>query len=132
MTTVRLVIFLLMIFCSLFSISAKAADPLITAEPYCMVLHNDTGYTVLGSIGTDYYVAPDGTKGRHVSNFRLAKDEKQQVCSNGPFFEGYKLELVIRTLFPVFSCKTGLGGEVRIYITKKEDGRTNEYHATCL
>ncbi len=111
---------------------AQEREPLITEESYCMILHNDTGYTLYGSIGTDYYVGPDGQKARHVSNIKLGKDERQQVCSNGPFYEGYKLELTIRTLFPVFSCKTALGGEVRIYMQEKEDGFGKNYFADCL
>lgn len=56
---------------------------------------------------------------RHEKNFNLQPDETVEVCSTGPFFQGYKVELTIRTIMPLFTCHTRLSGN--IYLRKKWD-----------
>lgn len=106
----------------------------VTAQPICFNIRNTAPYKVYGQVATDYYTTPDGTKARHTGTFRLeAKGtlhEKEgyplditEFCSSGPFYPGRKMELMIRTLVPIFTCKTSVEmGEIIIRGQKKEDG----------
>jgi hypothetical protein len=111
----------------------KVAQPMgqvMTAEPQCFIIASDAPYTVFGTVATDYYVGKDGGKTRHQQNFRL--DPKQQVraCSTGPFYPGQKLDFIIRTLIPIFTCKISPAGTIMIHGSFKADGRT-ETTADC-
>ena len=115
-----------------FAPNAAQAQEILN-EPICFTVRNTASHKVYGNFVTDYYTAEDGTQARHRSNFRLdeagAKDPEKgfpldaaEFCSYGPFFEGRKLELVIRTLIPVFSCKTSVEkGEIVIAKGNSED-----------
>lgn len=106
----------------------------IVADPICFAVRNEAPYKVYGNFATTEFTRPDGVKTRHRSNFRL--DEKGAVdpktgealdraefCSYGPFFPGRKLELVLRTLFPVFNCITKIDqGELVISGYRKPEG----------
>ncbi len=116
----------------------------ILNEPVCFTVRNTANHKVYGNFVTDYYTAEDGTQARHRSNFRLdeavAKDPEKgfpldaaEFCSYGPFFEGRQLELVIRTLIPVFSCKTSVEkGEIIIKSERLPDDSGNKIWAECL
>lgn len=102
----------------------------IVQEPICFILLNEAEQTVFGAIRTDAYTNPDGSKSRHTSNFRLEAAgtmneegtfpvDRAEFCSYGPFFEGRKLELTLKTLFPVFDCKTNVESGP-VVITRKE------------
>lgn len=114
----------------------------IVAESICFSVRNTASYKVFGSFVTDLYTEADGTKARHRSSFQLdaagSKDEKghasdhAEFCSYGPFFEGRKLELTLRTLIPIFSCMTRIdAGEILIQGKMKPDGGTDT-SAVCL
>ncbi len=120
--------------------AAQAASPAVPAsivegevvdQPICFNVVNNAPYTVFGTFITNIYTAEDGTKARHRSNFRLEPNFKSEFCTYGPFYEGRKLELVLRTLIPVFSCKTGINGDVMIHGRKKPEGGTDTW-AVCL
>lgn len=127
--------FLLVFVCFLFHSEAKAQD--IVQEPICFLVKNEAPYKVYGSFVTDYYTRGDGVRARHRSNFRL--DEKGSVhedegypldmaefCTYGPFYPDRKLELVIRTLIPIFSCKTRIDqGPIVISGFRKPEGGTD-------
>lgn len=134
-------IFLPFIAAFLTFVSSQGQAQEIISEPICFVLRNEAPYKVYGNFVTDYYTAPDGQQARHRSNFRLdepgAKDEQgnpsdsAEFCSYGPFYPDRKLELVLRTLVPIFSCKTRIDqGEIVIKGYKKPEGGTNTY-AEC-
>lgn len=123
-----------------FSAAAQPAGEVV-AEPICFVVRNEAPYTVYGSFVTELYTAPDGNQARHRSNFRLEaageKDEngypadRGEFCSYGPFFEGRKLELTLRTLVPIFTCKTRIdAGEIVIQGRQLPEGGT-ETKALC-
>ena len=127
----------------LFSIAAPQAviAQEITDQPICFTIRNDAPYRVYGQMATDYYTTANGTKARHTGTFRL--DAKRtmhedgypldvsEFCSSGPFYPGRKMELTLRTLIPIFTCKTSIElGEIKIHGTKKEDGTTKTW-ATC-
>lgn len=117
----------------------------IVSEPICFMVINETSHSVNGSFGTDTYTREDGVESRHRSNFRLKEKgavheeegyplDKAEFCSYGPFYEGRQLEFVIRTLFPVFSCKTNVeSGPIIIRSTPRVDDPMGgvDYSATC-
>lgn len=121
-----------MAFFLLFSAPANAQE--ITAEPICFIVRNEAQYKVYGSFVTDYYTDENGVRARHTSNFRLEPAgerhpekgyplDRAEFCSYGPFFPGRQLELVIRTLAPIFSCKTSIElGEIVIKGEEKAEG----------
>lgn len=110
--------------------AAKAQADKFTATPVCSDLINDTGHAVYGAVETDRADGADGETVYYKSNFRLKAGEKTQICSNGPFFEGGRLTLSIRSLFPLFECKTSLGRPISITAARKESGGY-DWHATC-
>ncbi len=129
-----------------FSFPAAAQSPNdpvdVVSDPICFTVRNEAPYKVYGSFVTNYYTTEDGTSARHKSNFRLdepnSKDEKTgepsdraEFCTYGPFIPERKLELVLRTLVPIFSCKTKIDqGEIVIKGFRKPEGGTNTY-AEC-
>jgi hypothetical protein len=80
----------------------------------CFNLWNTAPYTVTGSMVTALYETADATKARQRLNFRLAPKENRRFCAFGPFYPGERLELVIRTLVPIFSCYTVAQGDIII------------------
>lgn len=96
----------------------------------CFAVWNKAPYTVTGSINTNYYDTAAGTKARANRNFRLAPGEKKELCSYGPFYPGERLELVLRTLVPLFSCYTAAQGDIMIYGQIKPEGGTKTW-AEC-
>lgn len=126
-----------------FAAPAKAQQPDIVSEPICFQVRNSENFTMYGTIGTNYYTDPRGVQARHRSNFRLEAagtiDEegypadRAEFCSYGPFFEGRKLELTIRTLFPVFSCITRLDqGEIILRAERNASDSGYNYFADCF
>ncbi|MBI1259480.1 MAG: hypothetical protein GC204_18585 [Chloroflexi bacterium] len=103
----------------------------VVSDPECFKIINKAPYTVYGSINTNFYVRADGIKTRHKSNFRLENMQEADFCTYGPFYEGHKIELVLRTLVPIFTCKTAINGDIVIYGRRKSDGGTDTF-AACL
>ena len=141
---VRFLIIIVVLMCLSSKQSAAVDDPFLVTQPtqaapmgeviseaQCFNVINKAPYTVYGSINTNYFVTSDGIKTRHKSNFRLSSQEKVEFCTYGPFYEGRKLELVLRTLLPIFNCKTGVTEDVIIYGRRKSEGGTETY-AVCL
>lgn len=108
----------------------SAADGEVISEPACFNIVNKAPYGVFGTFITNYYTADDGSRARHRSNFRLKTKEKAEFCTYGPFYDGQRLELVLRTLVPVFSCKTKIDEEIMIYGRRKAEGGTDTW-AVC-
>ena len=100
-------------------------------QPGCSDLINDTDYKVYGLVRTAETPMADGTPARHEATFIIPPGDKWRVCSQGPFFEGGKVELQIKTLIPVFTCKTSLGSPIYITATRKMDDSGFDWHATC-
>lgn len=114
----------------------------ITTEPICFTIRNEAPYKIYGELRTNYFTAPDGTEARHSGTFNLEKAgtlheeegypmDRREFCSQGPFYPGRQLELIIRTLIPVFSCKTNIEiGEIVIQGKRLKEGGTKTW-ATC-
>lgn len=118
-------------------------DGEVVSEPICFQVRNTAPHMIYGNFATNYYMHPEyNTKSRHRSNFRLEAagsidDEGYpadiaEFCSYGPFFEGRRLELVLRTLVPVFSCYTRIdAGPLVIKSRRNEDDTGNIMWAEC-
>jgi len=117
----------------------------ITDEPICFNIRNEADHTVYGSVVTAYVTRPDGQKVHYDGTFRLEPkgtvDPKtgygkdfSEFCTTGPFFPGRQLEITLRTLIPVFSCKTSIEVDDIVVHSKKimKDGvETRKIWATC-
>jgi hypothetical protein len=106
------------------------AEGEVSATQQCFNVINHAPYTVHGSFVSDTYVNDGGVTARHRANFRLEEGEMTNFCSTGPFYEGGRLELVLRTLVPIFSCKTRIDGDIVINGRKKAEGGTDTW-AVC-
>ena len=117
----------------------------ITDEPICFTLRNDANHRVYGSVSTAYVTNQYGLKIHYDGSFRLEakgttdpetgyEKDITEFCSSGPFFPGRKLEITLRTLIPVFSCKSSVEvGEIVIHSqTIMKDGvEVKKMWATC-
>jgi hypothetical protein len=106
-------------------------DGEVVEKPVCFNVVNKAPYTVIGTLSTNVFKTPEGIAARHRGNFRLETGQKTNFCSLGPFYAGRKLDLVLRSLVPLFSCRTAITGDIVIYGRKKEEGGTDTW-AACL
>ncbi len=113
----------------------NAAPSIPSALPegrVCGQIHNQSPHRIYGGISTNIAGERQGTQVRHRETFSLEADEKLDVCSEGPFYEGQRLELTLRALFPLFSCKTQIASRViAIRSEPREDG-TPRFFAQCF
>lgn len=107
-----------------------AAAQEITPYPLCTQIVNEANYAVRGTLSTARGQTPDGAPIWHSSNFRLLPGERQDVCSSGPFYEGQRLELTLRTVIPVFECRTSLSAPIVIESAVMENGERKTW-ASC-
>ena len=110
--------------------SALAAGE-VSPSPICGVLYNSTSYKVYGTLSTDIAGEKEGMEIRHTESFKIEAGKRMEFCARGPFYEGRRLELSLRTLFPVFSCRTRIDREITISSRPKSEGGY-EYSADCL
>lgn len=116
----------------LFLASGAAAEAQsISPRPHCALIRNATGNTIFASVRTNFFTLPSGAHKRHEGSFRLEKDKDTQVCSTGPFYPGDQVELVVKTMIPIFSCKTRLTGTITLTSSRDEDG-VYRVSATCI
>jgi hypothetical protein len=116
--------------CVLFVTHAQAAE-LYSPTPQCAMIKNTTNSTLFLMIRTDFFENQDGSKERFQTTLRLEPQAAQEVCAKGPFFPNYQVDLSIRTLIPIFSCKTRLQGEIAITSTQRDDG-SQKFSAECV
>ena len=82
-------------------------------------------------IRTDYYLREDGSRDYHETILRIEGGKDREICAKGPFYPDYKVDLILKSLFPLFDCRTKLQGEIPI--REKMDQRGNrEFYAVCL
>lgn len=102
----------------------------ITTRPMCGKLVNRSEQTIMGTIATKSQRLPSGDMAAHQENFKLLSGEERELCTTGPFFEGRRLELTLRTLIPLFSCYTKI--DRTIYLDAKPDETGfKKLSATC-
>jgi hypothetical protein len=116
------------IFFALYAMPVRAGETV--SVPICFNIINQAPYTVMGTMITDIYDTPDGTKARHRANFSLKEREHTQFCTTGPFYPDRKLELSLHTLLPIFSCMTKIDGDIVIRGERKPQGGTKTW-AEC-
>lgn len=102
----------------------------ITAKPICGVLINRSDQSIMGTLTTAPQTLPGGDIARHRDNFKLAAGARKEFCASGPFFEGQRLELILRTLIPLFSCKTKIDKDIYLDSKTDENG-LRKVSATC-
>lgn len=96
----------------------------------CFFVHNNAPYTINGSVLSNYYTNLAGLKGRATSNFRMAPGEKKQFCTNGPYYNGTRIGLVLRTIVPIFSCYTVAQGTIEVMGAFDKDRKSKTW-AVC-
>ena len=111
-------------------VAGEVEEGEIISTPICTDLTNRSAQTIMGTITTASQTIDTGDVVKHRSNFRLDAGAKQKICAAGPFFEGRRVALVIRTLIPLFECKTTLDQEIFLDATPQDDG-TTKLSATC-
>ena len=107
---------------------AQAAD--VTPFKECATIVNSAKQQVMGVIKTESFKF-QGKVIRHEKNFNLQDGETVAVCSTGPFFPGYKVELTIRTIMPLFTCHTRLSGNIYLRSKWDEKNRITLLYADC-
>ncbi|MDY0029531.1 MAG: hypothetical protein RBR86_06275 [Pseudobdellovibrionaceae bacterium] len=122
-------LFALLLLSSMLPINTAAAAE-VTPFEECANLRNMTNQTIMGVVRTAPFKKTTGEPQRHEGAFRLEPDETATICSKGPFYDGYRVELVIRTIIPLFTCKTRLSGDIYLRKTESRDGITKLY-ADC-
>ena len=118
---------------SILALPASAIAQEIVDQPICFTIRNEAPYKVYGQMASNYYTTPDGIKARHTGTFRLEAAgtrhkekgyllDRTEFCSTGPFYPNRQMELTLRTLIPIFYCKTSIElGEIVIHGTAKKD-----------
>lgn len=102
----------------------------ISRQPDCANLINRSSVTMNGTIALMPQTLPDGKIQQYMDNFKLAPNESREICASGPFYAGRRLELTIRSLIPLFSCKTSLAGDIHLDMSEDYEG-VKQYSATC-
>jgi len=103
----------------------------VLAAPICGHLINKSSVTIHGTIATRPQVVESGESLTHTLNFKLNPGEKTEICSKGPFYDGQRLDLTIRTLIPLFNCRTRIDRDVHLLMEEDEDG-SKTYSASCF
>lgn len=103
---------------------AAARAQVFSDTPLCLTLYNSLDYEVLGHVETAEYHDAKGKLSWHRSNFRLNPEQQQKVCATGPFFDGYKLRVVLKTVMPLYSCLTTMDRILTISKKNDENGIT--------
>ena len=101
----------------------------ILSKPICSWLTNRSAQTIMGFMATASQKVASGDVVKHRENFRLDAGQRKQFCAAGPFYEGQRLELTIRTIIPLFSCKTKIDRE--IFLDAKPEPGFVKLSATC-
>lgn len=97
----------------------------------CGSIRSTIPFKIYGTLATDRAGEKDGVAARHKSTFTLSEGESLKVCSEGPFFKDQRLELTLRTMFPVFSCRTKIDREIVLSAAPRPEGGY-DYKATCF
>lgn len=122
-------------------VHAQSSEGEVLDAPICFMLVNTAPYRVLAEIQTNFYTRADGIRDSHESTMRIQaagsvndageRIDQRQICTAGPFFEGRKIRLTLKTIVPIFECKTAIDrGEVIIKGVVNDDN-TTETTAEC-
>lgn len=108
----------------------------VTPHDIPFKIRNEAPYKIFGEVATPYYInTENGQNRRNVATFVLeAVGGKDTIIfnSSGPFFPDRQLEITLRGLFPIFSCKTSIElGDIVIKGRLNDDG-TSKTWIECL
>ena len=119
-----------LLLCATLTPLSGAQAQLLSPYPYCFEIINRAPWSVYGTVESKPHTSSAGVVTHHRSNFRLEAGARESVCSSGPFYNGYRLRLVLRTLIPIFECYTAANRDV--VITGRTISETeSETKATC-
>lgn len=108
-------------------------DPEYVYPPICFEITNTAPYTVFGEVSTAEDQNDQGKIVTHRAVFRLKNQESEPVCSTGPYYEGSRLRITLRTIFPIFECKTLIYEDADIIIRGQvQNDGTTETWIECL
>jgi len=113
-----------------FPFTVQAAG-LYTERPHCAVLKNESKGTAFVAIRTDFYTAPDGSRSYYEEVIHLKEGQEREICAKGPFLPDYKVTLIVKSLFPLYECKTKLTGTIPIRERPDKEGGRDVY-AVCV
>lgn len=102
-----------------------------TGPQVCGTIVNKAEYKIYGTIMTDIAGERNGIPARHTQTLVLEPQDKVQVCSSGPFFAGGTLELTLKSLVPLFSCRTRIDRGDIIITNKPRPEGGQDWSATC-
>lgn len=102
----------------------------VLSQPICTEMTNDSDVSMQGTISTAVQTLKNGDLARHRDNFKLMPGQTREICASGPFFEGRRLELVVRTMIPLFSCKTKIDRKITLTARLDDEG-IRRYSANC-
>ena len=125
-------IFLLII--ALITIPIVAFAQIFPNDKNCIKVTNASLYTISGDFVSDKYEKDSEWGKTMVSNrykFKIKKNETQNICPSGPYFEGPSIEFVIRRAWPVFRCKALLGQDLTVTSKVNSDGG-EKFSANCF
>ncbi len=113
-----------------------AAAQEILEQPICFTIINKAPYGVLGDVKTaqDHTDAGRGEAVTYTATFKLKEGETNDVCTTGPLLEGNRVRITLRTLVPIFECKTMIYQGAQIVIRgryNKAEYKTETW-AECL
>lgn len=99
----------------------------VTQEQICFNVVNTAPYRVYGGIETNDLIRPDGIKTKHREIFRLGPEEQVQFCTTGPFYDNREIRVILRSLVPMFECKTSVMGDIVIQGVRLPEGGTRSW-----
>lgn len=79
---------------------------------------------------TDYYLREDGGRDYYETLLRIEAGKEREICAKGPFYPDYKVDLIVKSLFPLYDCRTKLQGEIPIR-EKQGQGEERSFYAVC-
>lgn len=112
-------------------LSPAQSQELYSPLPYCALIKNETKDEMIVQIRTDYYLRDDGTRDYHETILRIDAGKDREICAKGPFYPDYKVDLILKSLFPLFDCRTKLQGEIPLRERKLANG-DREFYAVCV
>ena len=102
----------------------------ILDTPICSKLINRSDQAIMGTLLTAAQTLESGDSVRHRDNFKLAAGAEKDFCVAGPFYEGRRVEIILRTVIPLFTCRTKLDSPIYLDVMEDENG-IRKLSATC-
>ena len=102
----------------------------ILDTPICSKLINRSDQAIMGTLLTAAQTLESGDSVRHRDNFKLEAGAEKDFCVAGPFYEGRRVEIILRTVIPLFTCRTKLDSPIYLDVMEDENG-IRKLSATC-